>query len=82
MLPAGLILRHRRLSIAAAGLFGVFLAAISLHIWTARYHDGISPFNFYMWAAFSSGFFLTASTVYTRSLTRHVWRPRHTAFLE
>jgi hypothetical protein len=68
MLPAALILRHRPLSIAAAGVFGVFLAAIRLHIWTVRYHDGISPFNFYMWATFSGAFFLTASTVYTRSL--------------
>lgn len=68
MLPTALILRHRPLSIAAAGVFGVFLAAICLHIWTARYHDGISPFNFYMWAAFSAAFFLAASTVYTRSL--------------
>jgi hypothetical protein len=70
MLPASLILRSRVLSIAAAGLFGVFLAAIRLHIWTARYHDGISPFNFYMWAAFSCAFFLAASGAYTRSRAR------------
>ncbi|MBV8114917.1 MAG: hypothetical protein JO300_09260 [Silvibacterium sp.] len=77
MLPSSLILRHRLLSIVAAGLFGAFNAAVRLHIWTARYHDGISPFNFYMWAAFSGAFFLTASMVYTRSLTQHVWRAKH-----
>jgi hypothetical protein len=68
MLPASLIRRHRLLSIASAGLFGVFLAAIRLHIWTARYHDGISPINFYMWAAYSGAFFVTASAAYIRSL--------------
>lgn len=68
MLPAVFILRHRVLSIAAAGVFGILLAAIRLHIWTARYHDGISPINFYMWAAYSGSFFLAASAAYTRSL--------------
>ena len=68
MLPATLILRHRLLSIAAASLFGVLLAAIRLHIWTSRYHDGVSLINFCMWAAYSGAFFLTASAVYTRFL--------------
>lgn len=68
MLPPALILRHTVLSIAAAGVFGVFLAAMRLHIWTARYHDGISLINFCMWAAYSGAFFLAASAVYTRSL--------------
>jgi hypothetical protein len=68
MLPSSMILRHRLLSIAAAGAFGVLLPAIRLHIWTALNHDGISPFNFFMWAAFSAAFFLTASAVYTRGL--------------
>jgi hypothetical protein len=66
MLPATLILGHRVISIAAAGIFGVLLAAIRLHIWTAANHDGISPINFCMWAAFSGAFFLTTSAVYTR----------------
>ncbi|HTD56485.1 MAG TPA: hypothetical protein VK670_13940 [Silvibacterium sp.] len=66
MVPSGLILGHRLLSIASAGAFGVLLAAIRLHIWTAADHDGISPINFFMWAAYSGAFFLAASTVYTR----------------
>jgi len=70
MLPTSLICRHRVLSITAAGAFGVLLAAIRLHIWTAADHDGISPINFFMWAAFSCPFFLAASTVYTRSCSR------------
>ena len=82
MLPSSLLLRRRALSVAAAGIFGVLLAAIRVHIWTAADHDGIGPFNFYMWAAYSGAFFLTASAVYTRSLTTHVWRARHTAFSE
>jgi hypothetical protein len=68
MLPNTLITGHRVVSIAAAGLFGVMLAAIRLHIWTMADHDGISLINFCMWAAFSGAFFLAASTVYTRSL--------------
>jgi hypothetical protein len=66
MLPATLILSHRLISIAAAGIFAVLLTAVRLHIWTARYHDGVSLINFFMWAAYSGAFFLTASTVYTR----------------
>lgn len=68
MLPTTLIAGHRVISIAAAGAFGVALAAVRLHIWTAAEHDGISLANFYMWAAYSGAFFLAASTVYTRSL--------------
>ena len=68
MLPATLILGHRVISIVAAGVFGVLLAAFRLHIWTARYHDGISLINFCMWAAYSGAFFLAASAVYTRGL--------------
>ena len=70
MLPSTLIAGHRAISIAAAGMFGVLLAAMTLHIWTAADHDGISLMNFYMWAAFSGAFFVAASTVYTRSLRR------------
>jgi hypothetical protein len=70
MLPPALILRHTVLSIAAAGVFGVFLAAMRLHIWTARYHDGISLINFCMWASFSGAFFLAASAFYAWSLRR------------
>ena len=77
MLPSSLLLRHRALSIAAAGIFGVLLAAVRVHIWTAVRHDGIGPFNFYMWATYSGAFFLTASAVYTRSLRTQVRRARH-----
>ena len=66
MLPTTLILGHRVISIVAAGLFGVLLPAIRLHIWTVANHDGISPFNFFMWAALSAAFFLAASAAYTR----------------
>jgi hypothetical protein len=77
MLPSSLLLRHPALSIAGATIFGVLLPAIRLHIWTAADHDGISPINFCMWAAYSGAFFLGTSAVYTRSITQHVWRPRN-----
>lgn len=70
MLPSSLIHRHRALSIAAAGVFGLLLAAVRLHIWTAADHDGIGTINFWMWAAYSIAFFLTASVVYTRGARR------------
>ncbi len=66
--PPGLILRYRALSIAAAGVFGVLLAAVRLHIWTAADHDGVSLINFCMWATFSGAFFIAASSVITRCL--------------
>ena len=65
ILPESVILGHRLLSVAAAGIFGILLAAVRLHIWTAADHDGISPINFIMWASFSGTFFLAASAVYT-----------------
>jgi hypothetical protein len=68
MLPATLILSHRLLAITAATIFGVLLPAVRLHIWTALDHDGVSLFNFYMWAAFSGAFFLIASAVYTHAM--------------
>ena len=62
------IVRHRWLLVAASLLFGVVLMAVRLHVWTTFEHDGVSIFNFCMWAVFAGTFFAGTAEMYARLL--------------
>ena len=68
IVSAGWILRHRGLWISAGAAFGVALIAVRGHVWTAFDHDGVSLITFWMWAVFSTTFFLVTSILYARFL--------------
>ena len=62
------IVRHRKLWVTVAPVFGVVLMAVRLHLWTAFDHDGISVINFFMWASFAAVFFVMTAIVYANFL--------------
>ena len=68
LVSAPWILRHRKLWITAAPVFGVVLMAVRLHLWTAFDHDGISVINFFMWAVFAAVFFVATAALYAKLL--------------
>lgn len=68
IVPAGWILRHRSLWISASTVFGIALIVVRGHVWTAFDHDGVSLITFWMWAVFSTTFFLVTSALYEKSL--------------
>ncbi len=69
------VIRRRLAWTATSMLFGVLLMAIRLHIWTSLQHDGISLFNFFMWAVFAGVFFAATSAVYVRLLRARIETP-------
>ena len=68
LVSAAWILRHRKLWITVAPVFGVVLMAVRLHLWTAFDHDGVSVINFFMWAVFAGTFFVATAALYANFL--------------
>jgi hypothetical protein len=79
LVSAAWILRHRKLWITVAPVFGVVLMAVRLHLWTAFDHDGVSVINFFMWAVVAATFFLATATSYARLLRVVSSEPLHDA---